>query len=291
MLRGVAVVLVHQDRDQLVPDLAARLVVRGTGFWRVERLGPVVGAQPDVVPGGLDRHRLGGRLLVEPDGRLDRLDHVRGRLQPGHLRVGLGRCRGSLGEEVPQGAGLHAFLAEAGQHVGDVGQVGLVRSDEQHAAPAVTEARIGVEQVGAAVQGDDGLPGTRAAVDDESAARSRPDDGVLVGRDGAEHVAHPGRPAAAQAGDEGGLVVQRGVPFQSIWGEHLIPVVADPAPGPAVPAAARQAHRVGVGRPEERLGHGGAPVDQQPAPLAVREAEPSDVDGLGVVRADHAPEA
>ena len=30
------------------------------------------------------------------------------------------------------------------------------------------------------------------AVDDESSAGPRPDDGVLVGLDGAEHVAHPG---------------------------------------------------------------------------------------------------
>ena len=78
-----------------------------------------------------------------------------------------------------------------------------MRTDEQHATPAVTEARIGVEEVSGAVQSDDGLPGTRTAVDDEGAAGSRADDGVLVGLDGAEHVSHPGRPAAAQAGDEG----------------------------------------------------------------------------------------
>ena len=116
---------------------------------------------------------------------------------------------GALGDEVAQGAGLHALLAEAGQHVGDVGQVGLVRADEEHAAPAVAEARVGVEQVGGAVQRDDGLAGARTAVDDEGAAGPRADDGVLVGLDGAEHVAHPGRPAAAQAGDERGLVVER----------------------------------------------------------------------------------
>ena len=80
-------------------------------------------------------------------------------------------------------------------------------------------------------------------------------------------------------------------PSSPSGGEHLVPVVGDPAAGPAVPAAARQAHRVGVGRPEERLGRGRAPVEQQPATRAVGEAEPSDVDGLGVVGADDAPEA
>ncbi len=265
--------------------------MRGTGFRRVERLGPVLGAQPDVGPVGLDPHRLGGRLLVEPDGRVDRLHQVRGRLQAGHVRVGLRRRCGSLGDEIPQGAGLHALLAEAGQHVGDVSQVGLVRADEQHAAPAVPQARIGVQQVGGAVQGHHGLPRPRAAVDDESAPGSRPDDGVLVGRDGAEHVAHLRRPVAAQAGDEGGLVVERGVPLEPVRGEHLVPVVADLAAGPAVPAAAGQAHGVGVGRPEERLGRGRAPVDQQPAAAAVGEPEPSDIDRLGAVRADNPAEA
>ena len=80
-------------------------------------------------------------------------------------------------------------------------------------------------------------------------------------------------------------------PSKPVRGEHLVPVVADPAAGPAVPAAAGQAHRVGVGRSEERLSRGGAPVDQQPATRAVGEAKPSDVHRLGVVRADHAPEA
>ena len=46
----VVVVLVDQDGEQLVPDLVARLVVRRPGVRRRERLGPLVGAQPDVGP-------------------------------------------------------------------------------------------------------------------------------------------------------------------------------------------------------------------------------------------------
>ena len=141
------------------------------------------------------------------------------------------------------------------------------------------------------MQGDDGLPGAWTAVHDESAAGAGADDGVLVGLDGAEHVLHPGRPAAAEAGDEGGLVVERGVPPKPVRGEHLVPVVADPATCPAIPAPARQAHRVAVGGSEERLGRGRAPVDQQPTTFAVGEAEPSDVHRLRVVGADHVAEA
>ena len=131
------------------------------------------------------------------------------------------------------------------------------------------------------MQGDDGLAGARAAVDDESAVGSRADDGVLVGLDRAEHVPHPVRPVAAETGDEGGLVVERGAALESVRGEHLVPVVADPAAGPAIPAAADQTHRVGVGRAEERLGRRGAPVDHQPTALAVGQAEAPDVDRLG----------
>jgi hypothetical protein len=80
-------------------------------------------------------------------------------------------------------------------------------------------------------------------------------------------------------------------PFQRVRGEDLVPVVADSTSGPAVPAATCQAHRVGVCRCEERLGCWGAPVDQEPPPRAVGEAEPSDVGGLRAVRVDHAAEA
>ena len=43
-----------------------------------------------------------------------------------------------------------------------------------------------------------------------------------------------------------------------------------------------------MGRPEERLGPGEAPVEQQLTAVAVRQAEPADVQGLGVVRVDDA---
>ncbi len=48
---------------------------------------------------------------------------------------------------------------------------------------------------------------------------------------------------------------------------------------------------MGVGRAEERFGRGGAPVHQQPAPGVVAETESADVHGLGIVGADHPPEA
>ena len=81
------------------------------------------------------------------------------------------------------------------------------------------------------------------------------------------------------------------MPLKPVRGEHLVPVIADPAAGPAIPAAARQTHRAGVGRCEERLRRGGTPVDQQPAARAVGQAKPPDVHGLGVTCADDVSQA
>ena len=55
----VRLVLVDQDREQLLPDLVARLVVGSAGRRRLEGLGPVGGAEPDVGPVGLDLHARG----------------------------------------------------------------------------------------------------------------------------------------------------------------------------------------------------------------------------------------
>ena len=71
---------------------------------------------------------------------------------------------------MPQGTGLHAFLAETGQYVGDVAEIGLVRPDDQDPAAVVSQTRIGVQQVRRAVQRDDRLTGSRTTLDDQRAA-------------------------------------------------------------------------------------------------------------------------
>jgi hypothetical protein len=81
------------------------------------------------------------------------------------------------------------------------------------------------------------------------------------------------------------------VPLEPVGGEHLVPVVADPAGGPAVPAPARQAHRVGMGRPEERLGRGERQSSSRRRPVLSGQAGASDVHGLGVVGGDDASQA
>ncbi len=276
--------LVEQDLDERFADVLTGVVVGGARVDGLERLGPVGGAQPQVGPRGLDLGPGAGQLLVERHRRLDRAHQVGRGLQRRHRGVRLVDGDRALGDEVAQGAGLHPVLPEAGQHVGDVGEVGPVRPDEQHPAAPVTEPRVGVEQVRRAVQRHHGLARARTPVHDQRTARARADDGVLVGLDGAQHVAHPPGAAAAEAGQEGGLVVEGGgVPGEPLGGEDLVPVVGDPAVGPAVAAAAGQAQGGGVGGREERFGGRGPPVDEQPATRAVAEAEPTDVHRLAVL--------
>jgi hypothetical protein len=101
-----------------------------------------------------------------------------------------------------------------------------MRSHEQHPAVVMAEARVGVQQVSGAVQRDDRLAGTRTPVDHECALGAGADDRVLLGRDGAEHVLHARRAAAAEARDEGGVVVRHGL-GDTVRTEDLVPVVRD----------------------------------------------------------------
>ena len=277
---GIGVVLIGEDRQQLVPDLIASLVVRRAGSGESKASAQSAGLSQrsaygvsTSIPsaGGSSYNLTAGSIAVTMDAVALR------RITSGSTSTRAVAPSGSRSRKV---AGLHAFFSEAGEDVGDVGQVGLVRADEEDAAPTVSEARVGVEEVRRPVQSDDGLAGSRSAVDDQSATRARADDRVLVGLDRAEHIPHVGRSTAAQARDEGGLVVESGVTLESFIGEHFVPVVADPAERPPIPATARQPHRVGVSGTEEGLGRRRTPIEQQPMPrpLSVSPSRPTYTD-------------
>ena len=186
----LAVGLVGEDVEHRLPHLVAGLIVRGAGLGRREGLSPVLPAQPELSPRRLDEKGLRRRLLVEADGRLDRIDHATVGLEARDSGVGLDGSGRALRDEVAQRAGLHAVFAEAREHILDVREVRRTRTDEQHAAAALPEVRIRVDQIGGAVQRDHRLAGPGSAVDDESAPRSGADDRVLVGLDRPEHVPH-----------------------------------------------------------------------------------------------------
>ncbi len=141
------------------------------------------------------------------------------------------------------------------------------------------------------MQRHDRLARAGAAVDDERAARARAHDRVLVGLDRAEHVAHPRRPARAEARDERRLVVERRARPRAVGHELLVPVVGDAPARPPVPAPRREAERLrGRGR-EVRLGGGRAPVDEQALPRRVGEAHAAHVHRGGAVGEGHAAQA
>jgi hypothetical protein len=80
---------------------------------------------------------------------------------------GLGRP-GRRRHQVGQDDQLDAGLAQRGQHLLDVAQEHPVGPDDEHALILQREP-VRVEQVGGAMQGDDGLAGARAALHDQDA--------------------------------------------------------------------------------------------------------------------------
>ncbi len=129
------------------------------------------------------------------------------------------------------------------------------------------------------MQRDRGLAGARTALDDEDTAEVRPDDLVLLGLDGLDDVAHAAGPARGQRGEQGALAAQGG---QLLGGQRVevedvvLDVEEAPAAGAQVPAA-YDAAGVGRGRPVERLGDRGPPVDEKRVVPLVGEPEPADV--------------
>ncbi len=101
-------------------------------------------------------------------------------------------------DEVAERAQRHRILAERRQDALDVRGVGGRRADDEDAA-RLESAPIRVEQVGRAVQRDDGLARARPTRDEGDAARVGADRLVLVALDRRHDVAHP-RPARARQG-------------------------------------------------------------------------------------------
>ena len=169
-----------------------------------------------------------------------------------------------------------------GQHPLDVGRVGAGRADDEDAA-GLEAAAVGVEQVGRAVQRDDGLAGAGAAGDLGDAAGAGPDRLVLVGLDRRDDVAHPLAAAAGQGRHERAVADDDEVVGR--LGDHEVVLDADDGRAAAAQdAAAQHAHRLGRGRAVEGGGGRGAPVDDERLVVVVADAEAADVADLAVAR-------
>jgi hypothetical protein len=230
----------------------------------------------------LDRdHRVGQCLPVAYDVGED-VGHLGAALDGG----GLGGVRaGGLhaGVELADGREEYAGLAEAGQHLADVAEERRVGADDQDGA-AGQQFAVLVEEVGGAVQGDGGLAGAGAALDDHHPAVRGADDAVLVGLDGAHDVAHAAGARGVQRGEQygvaGGVLVAGAGLVAEV--EDLVVQGGDPAAlGGDVPAAP-EPHRGVAGGQVERAGDVGPPVDEDGRALGVVGAQADAADVVGV---------
>ena len=98
------------------------------------------------------------------------------------------------------------------------------------------------------MQRDNGLSGTRPALDDENSTRVLANDAVLVCLNSGDDVAHPPGPAAAQRRQQGGLAGQMGL-INRVQVEHVVVHAHHPPARGVQVAAAVTAYRcLGVAR-------------------------------------------
>ena len=182
--------------------------------------------------------------------------------------------------DVTEGAQDDAVLAERGEHALDVGGVGPGRADDEDAA-GLEAAPVGVEQVGRAVEGDDGLARAGATRDLGDATCAGADGLVLVGLDRRDDVAHALAAAAGQGRHERAVPdddeVVRGL------GDHEVVLDADDDRAAAAQdTTAQDAHRLRRGRTVEGGRGRRAPVDDERLVVVVTDAEAPDVADLAV---------
>ena len=200
---------------------------------------------------------------------------------------------GGAVEEVGEHRQLDAGLAEARQHLLDVAEEQPVGADDEHALALEREA-VRVEEVGGAVERDDGLAGAGAALHDEHAGQLGADDLVLLALDRGDDVGQPpgaglleGGDQRAAAADLAAVVDHRELAAEQpgrLAEELVLDAEELAAPGGEV-AAADEAHRLAAGGPVERLGDRRPPVDDERLAVLVGHGQAADVVAVAAVPA------
>src|SRR5699024_2701314 len=135
----------------------------------------------------------------------------------------------------------------------DVVQEGGARAEDAH--PAFGDRRVGVQQVGGAVQGDGGLAGARPALDHQRPLHGGADHGVLLGLERGHHVPHAPGAAGGECLHQGGLTYEG-----RVCAVEIEQFVVDPhhgaAPGAQVTPPAHIGPAGGGGGVEVRGGRG-----------------------------------
>ena len=172
-------------------------------------------------------------------------------------------------------------FAESGQDLLDVAEEGVVRPDDEGAG-AGQPLPVRVEQVGDAVQRDDGLARARSALDDESSSCVGPHDVVLLALERGDRGAHPPGAALVERGEESTLADELAV------GRPVEQLVVDtdnpPAFGADVPAPRLPLRRNG-GRGVEGARGLGSPVDDERVSVVVGPRPTAPVGARRVLRA------
>ncbi|RPK85316.1 hypothetical protein EES47_22425 [Streptomyces sp. ADI98-12] len=249
---------------------AGQVVRQSGGAGPLARLGgrravQVEGAVVVVV----DLQHLVRHGLPVGDGPGQRLGHLRPPLDlrgPG----GVGAPCLDAGEQLAEGGEPDAGLAERGQYLADVAEEGRVRADDEHGA-AGQLLPVGVQEVGGAVQGDGGLAGAGAALDDEDALVRGADDAVLLRLDGLHDVGHPAGAGGAERGEQDGVavgVLVAGAPLVAQV-EDLVVQRGDRAALGGEVAAPAQPHRGVAGGQVEGPGDRCPPVDEDRSAFGV----------------------
>ena len=159
-------------------------------------------------PADADPHRqiVTPRPLAIPQGGPHDARHPKVALHPGGRRP-IASGDADVAEQVGQHRHLHTRLTERRENLLDVAEEQAVGPDHEDAL-AVEREPVGVEEVGSAVEGDDGLAGSRAALHDEHTGQRCADDLVLLGLDRADDVGEPAGAVLLERGDERTLAAE-----------------------------------------------------------------------------------
>ncbi len=279
----VAVLLEQPIEDHALDDRAPLVV--GTALasrpLRDAAAVPARDSQAHAVEG--EGHVLARRSLAVRERAIEHGRHPHVALDRRGRRI-LGADGGEAGLQPGDRGELDLVLAEGRQDLFDVAQEHRARTDEEHPVDPQLTA-VGVEQVRSAVERDGGLAGARAARDDQGAGQLGPDGLVLLGLDRGHDVAHPAGALPLERREQRALTHDGEARVVGGLGvEHLV-VETDDLPtalGQDV-AAAQHTHPGDRGRPVERLGDGGAPVDHQRGVLGVVDAQPAHVEAQSVI--------
>ena len=134
-----------------------------------------------------DRSLAVGDRLVDDQAHADVALHPGGERRVGRVESVAGPLH--VGHQVGEDRLLDAGLAERRQHPLDVAQEHPVGADDEHALVLEREP-VRVQQVGGAVERDDGLAGAGTTLHHQHTGLRRADDLVLLALDGGDDVAH-----------------------------------------------------------------------------------------------------